>query len=111
VGGPRAAASVLCAAAPKSLDRNDFASLKLGNVSPADGAATLTAFTAEASPDCCIVAEGARGAGLLPARRPQSHLLRMLGSGYTRRRSKRPMCSLVGRRHRGAGVRVPAARV
>src|ERR1700738_4396556 len=33
---------------PKSLDRNDFASLKLGNVSPADGAATLTAFTAEA---------------------------------------------------------------
>jgi anhydro-N-acetylmuramic acid kinase len=33
---------------PKSLDRNDFASLKLSNVSPADGAATLTAFTAEA---------------------------------------------------------------
>jgi anhydro-N-acetylmuramic acid kinase len=33
---------------PKSLDRNDFASLRLGNVSPADGAATLTAFTAEA---------------------------------------------------------------
>src|SRR6201992_1201901 len=33
---------------PKSLDRNDFASLKLGNISPADGAATLTAFTAEA---------------------------------------------------------------
>ena len=33
---------------PKSLDRNDFASLKLGEMSPADGAATLTAFTAEA---------------------------------------------------------------
>ena len=33
---------------PKSLDRNDFASLRLGDVSPADGAATLTAFTAEA---------------------------------------------------------------
>ena len=32
---------------PKSLDRNDFASLKLGDMSPADGAATLTAFTAE----------------------------------------------------------------
>jgi anhydro-N-acetylmuramic acid kinase len=33
---------------PKSLDRNDFAVLKLGDVSPADGAATLTAFTAAA---------------------------------------------------------------
>jgi anhydro-N-acetylmuramic acid kinase len=33
---------------PKSLDRNDFASLKLPEMSPADGAATLTAFTAEA---------------------------------------------------------------
>jgi anhydro-N-acetylmuramic acid kinase len=33
---------------PKSLDRNDFAVLKLGNVAPADGAATLTAFTAAA---------------------------------------------------------------
>ena len=31
---------------PKSLDRNDFASLKLGETGPADGAATLTAFTA-----------------------------------------------------------------
>jgi anhydro-N-acetylmuramic acid kinase len=30
---------------PKSLDRNDFAALKLGEMSPADGAATLTAFT------------------------------------------------------------------
>jgi anhydro-N-acetylmuramic acid kinase len=33
---------------PKSLDRNDFARLKLGTVAPADGAATLTAFTAAA---------------------------------------------------------------
>jgi anhydro-N-acetylmuramic acid kinase len=33
---------------PKSLDRNDFASLKLGQVPPANGAATLTALTAAA---------------------------------------------------------------
>jgi anhydro-N-acetylmuramic acid kinase len=33
---------------PKSLDRNDFAALKLGTVRPADGAATLTALTAAA---------------------------------------------------------------
>jgi anhydro-N-acetylmuramic acid kinase len=33
---------------PKSLDRNDFASLALRDVPPADGAATLTAFTAAA---------------------------------------------------------------
>jgi anhydro-N-acetylmuramic acid kinase len=33
---------------PKSLDRNDFAALKLGDMPPADGAATLTAFTAAA---------------------------------------------------------------
>jgi anhydro-N-acetylmuramic acid kinase len=33
---------------PKSLDRNDFASLVLREVSAADGAATLTAFTAAA---------------------------------------------------------------
>jgi anhydro-N-acetylmuramic acid kinase len=33
---------------PKSLDRNDFASLKLNDIAPADGAATLTAFTAAA---------------------------------------------------------------
>src|ERR1700709_2285502 len=32
----------------KSLDRNDFAALKLHDVAPADGAATLTAFTAAA---------------------------------------------------------------
>ncbi|WP_291855331.1 anhydro-N-acetylmuramic acid kinase [Bradyrhizobium sp.] len=33
---------------PKSLDRNDFAGLKLGEMAPEDGAATLTAFTAAA---------------------------------------------------------------
>jgi anhydro-N-acetylmuramic acid kinase len=33
---------------PKSLDRNDFASLVLHDMMPADGAATLTAFTAAA---------------------------------------------------------------
>ena len=33
---------------PKSLDRNHFAALKLHEVAPADGAATLTAFTAAA---------------------------------------------------------------
>jgi anhydro-N-acetylmuramic acid kinase len=33
---------------PKSLDRNDFASLPLPEMAPADGAATLTAFTAAA---------------------------------------------------------------
>jgi anhydro-N-acetylmuramic acid kinase len=33
---------------PKSLDRNDFASLKVADMTPADGAATLTAFTAAA---------------------------------------------------------------
>jgi anhydro-N-acetylmuramic acid kinase len=33
---------------PKSLDRNDFAHVDLGDVTPADGAATLTALTAGA---------------------------------------------------------------
>jgi anhydro-N-acetylmuramic acid kinase len=33
---------------PKSLDRNDFAALKIGAMSPPDGAATLTALTAAA---------------------------------------------------------------
>ncbi len=33
---------------PKSLDRNDFSALKVGGMAPADGAATLTAFTATA---------------------------------------------------------------
>src|ERR1700759_3118677 len=50
---------------PKSLDRNDFAALKLGDVPPADGAATLTAFTAAAI---------ARVVPLLP-RRPRSWII------------------------------------
>jgi anhydro-N-acetylmuramic acid kinase len=33
---------------PKSLDRNDFAALRLGQIAPEDGAATLTAFTVAA---------------------------------------------------------------
>jgi anhydro-N-acetylmuramic acid kinase len=33
---------------PKSLDRNEFAALRLGQIAPEDGAATLTAFTAAA---------------------------------------------------------------
>ena len=50
---------------PKSLDRNDFASLKLGDMPPADGAATLTAFTAAAI---------ARIVALLP-KRPKSWIV------------------------------------
>src|SRR6478736_6377650 len=50
---------------PKSLDRNDFAGLKLGDVPPEDGAATLTAFTAAAI---------ARVISLLP-RRPRSWIV------------------------------------
>jgi anhydro-N-acetylmuramic acid kinase len=50
---------------PKSLDRNDFASLVLRDVSPADGAATLTALTAAAI---------ARVVPLLP-KRPESWIV------------------------------------
>ncbi len=50
---------------PKSLDRNDFAGLRLSDVAPADGAATLTAFTAAAI---------ARIAPLLP-RTPKSWII------------------------------------
>ncbi len=50
---------------PKSLDRNDFASLALHDMAPADGAATLTAFTAAAI---------ARIVPLLP-RAPQSWIV------------------------------------
>jgi anhydro-N-acetylmuramic acid kinase len=50
---------------PKSLDRNHFASLKLYDVSPADGAATLSAFTVE-----CI----ARIVPLLP-KQPKSWIV------------------------------------
>jgi anhydro-N-acetylmuramic acid kinase len=55
---------------PKSLDRNSFASLDLIGLSPADGAATLTAFTARsvalsrqwfpADPKCWVICGGGR---------------------------------------------------
>jgi anhydro-N-acetylmuramic acid kinase len=50
---------------PKSLDRNDFAKLVLRDMPPADGAATLTAFTAAAI---------ARVVPLLP-KRPRSWIV------------------------------------
>src|ERR1700704_275025 len=50
---------------PKSLDRNDFASLTLRDIAPADGAATLTALTAAAI---------ARVVPLLP-KRPESWIV------------------------------------
>ncbi len=94
---------------PKSLDRNDFASLKLGAVAPADGAATLTAFTAAAIarvvpllpkvPKSWIVSGG--GASNLT-------MLRMLRERLApalveTRRSAR----LGRRRDRGASLRLP----
>ncbi len=55
---------------PKSLDRDSFASLSLDGLSPADGAATLTAFTARsvavarrwfpADPTCWVISGGGR---------------------------------------------------
>lgn len=55
---------------PKSLDRDSFASLDLDGLSPADGAATLTAFTAgsvalarnwfPADPKCWVICGGGR---------------------------------------------------
>ena len=55
---------------PKSLDRDSFASLALGGLSPGDGAATLTAFTARsvalsrawfpADPKCWVICGGGR---------------------------------------------------
>jgi len=55
---------------PKSLDRNSFAGLDLTGLSPADGAATLTAFTARsvamsrawfpADPKCWVICGGGR---------------------------------------------------
>jgi anhydro-N-acetylmuramic acid kinase len=49
-------------APPKSLDRNEFANLALGDMAPVDGAATLTGFT---------VAAIAKAVPLLP-KRPRS---------------------------------------
>ncbi len=94
---------------PKSLDRNDFASLKLGDMPPADGAATLTAFTAAAiarivpllpkEPKSWIVAGG--GARNLT-------MLRMLRERLQPATVQAGGCAGLGvRRDRGAGVRVP----
>src|SRR5471030_15405 len=76
---------------PKSLDRNDFASLILREMPPADGAATLTAFTAAAiarivpllpkAPRSWIVAGG--GARNLT-------MVRMLRDRLARRRLRPP---------------------
>ena len=93
---------------PKSLDRNDFAALKVGEMPPADGAATLTAFTAAAIarivpllpkvPKSWIVAGG--GARNLTMMRM---LRERLAAGD--RRGRR--CAGLGlRRHRGAGLRL-----
>ncbi len=93
---------------PKSLDRNDFASLVLREMPPADGAATLTAFTAEGiarivpllpkEPKSWIVAGGgARNLTMLRMLRER------LAAGH---RGIRRRAGLVGRRHRGAGVRL-----
>ncbi len=94
---------------PKSLDRNDFERLKLGDIPPEDGAATLTAFT---------VAAIARVVPLLPKepeeldrgrrRRPQpdhaADAARVPGAGD---RPGRGHAGLGVRRHRGAGLRIP----
>ena len=93
---------------PKSLDRNDFAGLKLGDVPPEDGAATLTAFTAAAiarvvpllpkEPKNWIVAGG--GARNLT-------MLRMLRECLAASdRPGRGHAGLGVRRHRGAGLRL-----
>ena len=55
---------------PKSLDRNDFAALKLGDMPPEDGAATLTAFTAPRSPAWCRCCRRSRRTGSWPAAAP-----------------------------------------
>ena len=93
---------------PKSLDRNDFASLKLGDMAPADGAATLTAFTAAAiarivpllpkEPKSWIVAGG--GARNLTMMRM---LRERLAAGHRRGRRH---ARLGLRRDRGAGLRL-----
>ena len=93
---------------PKSLDRNDFAALRLGDVPPADGAATLTAFTAAAI---------ARIVPLLP-KVPKSWII--CGGGARNLTMIRNSARAVGagdrrglgdawlglRRHRGAGIRL-----
>ena len=94
---------------PKSLDRNDFASLKLDDMPPADGAATLTAFTAAAiarivpllpkPPKSWIVAGGgARNLTMMRMLRERACAGDRRGGGRAR---------LVGGRDRGPGLRLP----
>ena len=94
---------------PKSLDRNDFAALKLGDMPPEDGAATLTAFTAAAiarivpllpkEPKSWIVAGGgARNLTMLRMLRECLAPATVRGRGHA---------GLGVRRHRGAGLRLP----
>ena len=94
---------------PKSLDRNDFASLVLRDVPPADGAATLTALHGgRHRPDRAAVAEAAPELDRRRRRRPQSHddadAARTISARHRRGRRR---AGLVGRRHRGAGVWLP----
>ena len=93
---------------PKSLDRNDFASLHLREMPPADGAATLTAFTAEAIARIVpLSAEGAEKLDRRRRRRPQSHpAADAARAPFARHRRGRRRAGLVGRRHRGAGFRL-----
>ena len=86
---------------PKSLDRNDFASLKLSDLPPADGAATLTAFTAEAI-------EGAEELDRGRRRRAQPHHGQDASRAATaRHRRGRRGAGLGSGRDRGTGLRLP----
>ncbi|MGY4359942.1 anhydro-N-acetylmuramic acid kinase [Bradyrhizobium sp. i1.7.7] len=89
---------------PKSLDRNDFAALKLGDVPPADGAATLTAFTAAAiARIISLLPRAVRGAGSSVAGAPAtSPCCGCCGSGWARPPSKPP--------RRSAGPPTPSRR-
>ena len=94
---------------PKSLDRNDFASLKLGEMPPADGAATLTAFTAAAIARIVPLLPKPPKSWIVCRRwRAQSHhdpdAARAVGAGD---RGGRREAGLGVRRHRGAGLRLP----
>ncbi len=93
---------------PKSLDRNDFAALKLGEMPPADGAATLTAFTAAAiARDRAAAAEGAQELDRGRRRRPQPHhAADAARTAAACDRRGRGRAGLGVGRHRGAGVRL-----
>jgi len=89
---------------PKSLDRYDFALAPVEGLSPADGAATLAAFTAEA------VALGLRQTGVAPAAvivcgggRRNLQILRELGL-----RTRRPMITAERAGWRGDAIEAEA---